>query len=46
MTTDQFYCMDMDCMNKVERHPYNFDNGFCPSCKEKKNKQILKILEQ
>ena len=37
-------CMAIECKTEINRHPYNFDDGFCESCKNKKNNILSEIL--
>ena len=39
-------CMALECRNEIERHPYNFDDGFCPTCKALKNGNLLEHLKK
>lgn len=41
MTKEKFICMALECSEQVERHPFNFETGFCPKCEEERNEIIL-----
>lgn len=44
MSKEKFLCLSMECTNKVERHPFNFDTGFCKKCQNELNKVILENI--
>ncbi len=46
MATEKFLCMALECTNEVERHPFNFDTGFCESCQQQLSNNYLESIIQ
>ena len=40
----KYLCLSIDCGNKVERHHYNFDTGFCNDCQKEYEKSVAEML--
>jgi len=37
--------MALFCDNWIDRHPYNFDTGFCDDCQKEHNKEVFNQLK-